>query len=200
MKTRRRDILSSVGIVVSTSLSGCLDGRLESTTGGHGTTTIEGVDSDSPPEVPVVPEVSVVNAEATAEAPAGIAVNWENEANHPVRLGEERGLVFHPGRSDDEDARLLSDEWGDLAETVSYDGCWYVSGVISGDGAFRVANLEPGDRYGAGTHLYADSNECLTSGTYRFQTNIGAWNPDGSEEEEATDIEWGFDLHIDIEG
>lgn len=199
---KRRHVLVSTGAIVSTPLGGCLDSGIEGANdGGNGsrTTHIVDVTPDAPSDLSVTPEVSVVVEAATVETPASIAVGWENEGPDAVRLGEKRSITFHAVPSDDENCHLLNDGWGDWDETVSFDHCWYVSETISGGGAFRVVELAPGETYEGDARLYADSDRCLSSGAYRFQTAITAWNPEESEGDGET-VEWGFVLDVETEG
>lgn len=125
-----------------------------------------------------------------------IAVQWENEAQQRVRFGEERTVMFHVALSDDERIRLLSDEYGNWDNIVSFDDCWYVSGTVNGDGAHRVVNLEPGEAHRVELDLYAATDDCITTDSYRFQTGVAAWDPDESPDHPPSE-EWGFVINID---
>lgn len=128
------------------SLSGCL-GTAPGGESPHN--RIDGVITDPPPDLPIAPAVSVVTAESSAEGPTRIAVTWANGTERQIRFGEERNATFHIATSDDERARLLGDEYGTWNDIVSFGDCWYVSGEVNGDGAYRVVDLEAGGAHRA---------------------------------------------------
>lgn len=186
---RRREILTASGVCMSASFGGCLSG---SEGGENPLARIEIVDTDEPPELPVVPTVSVVNEDATEARPASIAVSWKNEGTESIHVAEKRSIVFRTARSADETAHLLG---GDREDAVSFDGCWYLSGEVGGDAAYRNVELDSGDAHEGESNLYAATAECLTTGEYRFQTDVTIWQSDESEEEGRSE-EWGFVLDI----
>lgn len=82
----------------------------------------------------------MADAEETAERPAGIAVEWVNEVDETVRIGEERSIGFRTAKSEDGSAHLLVGDGRDRDDTVSFDGCWYVSGAVNIDGSYRTVD------------------------------------------------------------
>lgn len=190
---QRRSLLKSAGVIITASLSGCLG----ATPGGESPDNqIDDVVTDSHPNLSITPSVSVVTAESSTERPMRIAVTWENESQEKVRFGEERSMMFHVALSDDEQIRLLSDEYGTWDDIVSFDDCWYVSGAVSGDGAHRVVTLEPREAHQVELDLYAATDDCISSGSYRFQTGVAAWDPEESWGHHPS-AEWGFVITID---
>ena len=190
---QRRPFIKSVGVILTPSLSGCLGATPEDESPNN---QIDDVVTDSPPDLPITPSVSVVTPESSAERPMRIAVKMENKAQQKVRFGEERSKMFHRATSDDERIRLLSDEYGNWDDIVSFDDCWYVSGVMSGDGAYPVVNLEPGEAHQVELDLYATTDDCITSGSYRFQNSVTAWDPDEPPGHPPSE-EWGFVINLD---
>lgn len=189
----RRSLLLSAGVITTSSLSGCLGAT---STGESPDNQIDAVVTDSDPDLPITPSVSVVTAESSTERPMRIAVQWENESQEKVRFGEERSMMFHVALSDDEQIRLLSDEYGTWDSIVSFDDCWYVSGAVSGDGAYRVVNLESEEAHQVELDLYAATDDCITTDSYRFQTSAAAWDPEDSSAHPPSE-EWGFVIKID---
>lgn len=104
--------------------------------------------------------------------------------------------MFHAAKSDNEHAQLLSDEYGRWDDTVSNDACWYVSGDVGGDGVYRVGELAAGEAHEVESGLYAATNECFTTGSYRFQNSISVWKSDDIPDHPPSE-EWGFDIRID---
>lgn len=189
---QRRSLLKSAGVILTSSLSGCLG----ATSGAKSPDNqIDDVVTDSHPDLSITPSVSVVTAELSAERPMRIAVKWENEAQQKVRFGEERSMMFHVALSDDEQIRLLSDEYGNWDSIVSFDDCWYVSGAVSGDGAYSVVTLEPGEAHQVELDLYAATDDCITTDSYRFQSGVAAWDPEESWGHHPSE-EWGFVIKI----
>lgn len=190
---QRRTLLAGTGAILTSSVGGCL-GTVPGSESPDD--RIDEVVADSPPDLPLVPGVSIVTAESTQDHPMRIAVRWENDQQETVRYGEERSVMFHAARSDNERAHLISDEYGIWDDTVSIDGCWYVSGDVGGDGAYRVGELAPGEAREVELGLYAASDRCFTRGSYRFQNSVSVWKSDDVPENPPTE-EWGFDVHID---
>lgn len=192
---KRREALAVSGSVVASTLAGCTGGR-----DGRGTTGVRIVDvaADPPPDLPVAPDVSVADAEETTERPAGIAVEWVNEADEIVRIGEERSIGFRTAKSEDGSAHLLVGDGRDWDDTVSFDGCWYVSGAVNSDGSYRTVRLEPGEALESESGLYADDDGCL-GGTYRFRTLVTVEPPGGTAGHGVTE-EWGFGLDVERDG
>lgn len=186
---RRREILTTSVACLVFPGTGCL-----SASQGNDAmlARVETIDADEPPELPVVPAISVVNEKATESTPATISVSWQNEGAESVRLAEQRSAVFRTARSDDETAYLLG---GDRGDVVAFDGCWYLSGAIGGDAAYRSVKLDPGETYEGQSSLYAATDDCLTATEYRFQTDVTVWRPDESEEDGRSE-EWGFVLDV----
>ena len=197
----RRAVLAGSGITLFTPLVGCLTtgtGGDDETGGENGQTVTRIVDvtADSSPALPVEPDVSVVNAEATATTPASITVSWENVDNRSVRVGEANSIVFSATRSKDENAQLLAfDQIGDRSNTVSFEDCWYVSGELVFDGDYETIDLEPGNSHTAEPDLYGSNATCLTSDSYQFESPISIEDRYGQEEKTE---EWGFTIDIDV--
>lgn len=189
---QRRPLLKSAGVITTSSLSGCLG---PTSRGESPDNQIDDVVTDSDPDLPITPSISVVTAESSTERPMRIAVQWENESQEKVRFGEERSMMFHVALSDDEQIRLLSDEYGTWDSIVSFDDCWYVAGAVGGDGAHRVVNLEPGEAHQVELSLYAATDDCITTDSYRFQTGVAAWDPEYSPGGPPAE-EWGFVIKI----
>lgn len=189
---QRRSLLESAGVILTSSLSGCLGAT---SSDGAPDNQIDDVVTDSDPDLPITPRVSVVTAESSTERPMCITVQWENESQEKVRFGEERSMMFHVALSDDEQIRLLSDEYGNWDSIVSFDDCWYVSGAVSGDGAHKVVTLEPGEAHQVELNLYAATDDCITTDSYRFQTGVAAWDPEDSWGHHPSE-EWGFVIKI----
>lgn len=188
----RRRLLAKSGVGFAASLGGCLGA------GPAGESTSYRIDrmvTEPPPDLPIVPGVSAASAAPTADRPMRVAVEWENERREPVRFGEERSAVFHAARSDDERAHLLADEYGTWDDVVSRDGCWYVSGEVGGDGAYRVGELGPGERRAVELGFYAASDDCLATGSYRFRNRIWAWRS-ADDPAHPPSQEWGFVVHV----
>lgn len=198
---KRRTVLAGSGTALASSLAGCIetgaDGDDESGgNDGNADVTIVDVDTESAPDLPVEPSVSVVNEEATETTPAGIAVSWENVDDGSVRVGEANSIVFSATRSEDESAHLLAfDQIGDRSGKVTFEDCWYVSGDLVFDGDHEFIDLEPGTRHTAKPDLYASDEACLISDSYQFETLISVEDRFGHEEKTE---EWGFTLNIDI--
>lgn len=188
----RRSLLKSAGVLLTASLSGCLGATSRDKSPD---TQIDDVVTDSDPDLPITPHVSVVTPESSTERPMRIAVQWENKSQEKVRFGEERSMMFHVALSDDEWMRLLSNEYGTWDDIVSFDDCWYVSGAVSGDGAHKVVTLEPGEAHQVELDLYAATDDCITTDSYRFQTGVAAWDPEDSWEHHPSE-EWGFVIKI----
>lgn len=199
---KRRAVLAGGGLTLAASLVGCLtpgaDGDTD--TGGEdgdASTRIVDVTVDSTPDLPVEPDVSVVNSAATATTPPSIAVSWENVADGSVRVGEANSIVFASARSEDESAQLLAfDRIGDRSDKVSFADCWYVSGELGFDGDYEIIDLEPGQSHTAEPDLYARTDGCLASESYQFETLVSVEDRYGQD---ATSDEWGFTLDIDSE-
>jgi hypothetical protein len=196
---KRRSVLAGSGITLSAPLVGCLTnetaGGKTGGENGHAINRIVNVTADSPPDLPVDPDISVENAEATATTPASIAVSWENVADRTVQVGEATSMVFSATVSEDGSAQLLAfEQIGDRSAKMSFEDCWYVSGDLGFDGDYEVIDLEPGERHTAEPDLYARDISCLTSGSYQFETLVSVEDRYGQEEKSD---EWGFILDID---
>lgn len=192
----RRRLLAETGVGVTAALGGCLGAVPE---GAAPATRIDEVHTEPPPDLPIDPSAAAVSPEATADRPIRIAVEWENRGPEPVRFGEERSVVFHAARSDDERAHLLADEYGTWGDAVSRDGCWYVSGEVGGDGAYEVGEVEPGETRAVELGLYAASDGCLDTGSYRFRNRVSAWRSSDVPDHPPTE-EWGFVVRVDAGG
>lgn len=93
---------------------------------------------------------------------------------------------------------VLGDECGTWNDVVSFGGCWYVSGGVDGDGAYRVVDLEPRGAHRVELALYAATDDCLTTDSYRFRTDVPAWNPGGSPDHPPSE-RWVFVIDIESE-
>lgn len=189
---QRRTFLTGTGVCFASSVAGCLG-----TVPGDETPTnrIEDITPDSPPDLPLTPRISIATAESTEDRPMRIAVKWKNEQQETVRFGEERSVMFHAAMSDNERAHLLSDEYGIWDDTISNDACWYVSGEVGGDGAYRVGELAPGEAHKVELGIYAATDECFTRDSYRFQNSISVWKSDDIPAHPPSE-EWGFNIRI----
>lgn len=189
---QRRTLLTNSGILLASSLSGCLAAG----PGGESSNNqIEDVVTDSASDLSLVPSISIGAAEATENRPMSIGVSWENEQQETVRFGEEQSVMFHAARSENEQVHLLSDDYGTWDDVVSLDECWYVSGEVGGDGAYRVRELKPGEAHETELKLYAASADCFTTDSYRFQTRISV-GQSGEYPENRPAEEWGFVLYV----
>lgn len=193
---QRRALLANAGAALASPLGGCL----EALPGGESPDgRIDDVVADSPPDLPLVPSVSVGRAESTEDRPMSLAVRWENGGDETVRFGEERSVMFHAARSDDERAHLLSEEYGTWDDVVSLAECWYVSGAVGGDGAYRVGELAPGEAHEVELGLYAASDDCFAASSHRFRTSVSVWGPGEAPDHPPTE-NWGFVVHVDSTG
>lgn len=189
----RRSVLASAGTFLTASLAGCLGTPVGGRSPDH---RIDDVITDAPPDLPLVPSIGVVSAESTEDQPLSLAVRWENDGEKPVRIGEERSVVFHATTSDNEGAYLLSDEYGNWDDTVALDACWYVSGAVNGDGAYHVGELAPGEAREVELSLYAATDGCFKKDAYRFQNTISVWESANRPSHPPSE-EWGFVVNID---
>lgn len=197
---KRRAVLAGGGVTLFSQFVGCITNGTEGDDGTDGQNgqaiRIVDITADSPPALPVEPDVSVVNAEATASTPASVAVSWENVSEGSVRVGEANSIVFSATRSGDESAQLLAfDRIGDRSEQVSFEDCWYVSGNLGFDGEYEVVDLEPSKSHTAKPDLYATNDGCLTSDSYQFETLVSVEDRYGQEEKTE---KWGFALDIEV--
>lgn len=193
---RRRDFLGTLPAVVAT-IPGSAHRRLEHTRSDA--IRLASVDQDPSPALPVVPSVSIRTHTETRGRPARITVSWRNESEMPVRLGEARSAFFARTVSDDEEAILLGDEWGSHGEMTSSDGCWQTTQPVNGDGAYRIVELEPGERHEAASGLYGYRESCLTSGTHTFLATVSTRRPD-TPDGHGPSAEWGFALEVTADG
>lgn len=196
----RRALLGSIGAGAAASIGGCLD-RFDTVAGDapepHGT-RIVAVDPDTPPALPVTPEVSIVDAEEERNFAPSLMVTWTNEGRAPVRVGERRAVLFDYRRSVGGDAYLLGLEGAGRDDLISYSGCRYVSGTVTDDGEYRTTQIPRQGQHMAMAGLYAGSETCLERGTYRFETPVTVWNPDGTDVQAVTEL-WGFDLQVETD-
>ena len=190
---QRRTLLTNSGVLLASSLSGCL---AAGPWGESPNNRIEDVVTDSASDLPLVPSISIGTAEATEDRPLSIVVSWVNEQQETARFGEERSVMFHAARSENEQVHLLSDDYGTWDDVVSLGECWYVSGEIGGDGAYRVRELKPGEAHETELKLYAASADCFTTDSYRFQTLVSV-GKSGERPEDRRAEEWGFVLHVE---
>lgn len=196
----RRTVLAGSGSCLAMAIAGCFafgTDREDAGEGDGGEPTLEivGVETDSPPDLPIEPAVSVITRQSTETSPAGIAVEWENVGDGPVRVGEADAMVFAAARSVDDRAHLLAfDRIGDRRDSVSFGDCWYVSDPLTFDGEYATVHLDPGDRHTAEPDLYARDETCLAPGTYRFETSVrSAARHDRPEKT----VELGFALELE---
>lgn len=196
----RRALLGCIGAGAAASLGGCLD-RFEAVAGDapepHGT-RIVAVDPDSPPGLPVTPEVSIVDAGEKRNFAPSIMVTWTNAGRDSVRVGDRDALLFDYRRSVGGDAYLLGLEGSDRDDLTSYGGCHYVSETVGDDGEYRTTQIARQGQHMAMAGLYAGSEQCLESGTYRFETPVTVWNPPERDVQAVTE-RWGFDLQVETD-
>lgn len=190
---QRRTFLANTGMFFTASLGGCLGAVSRDESPDN---RIDKVATDSATDLPLVPSISAISPDSTVDSPMNIRVRWENEQQETVRFGEERSVMFHAAKSDNEGARLLSDEYGTWSEAVALDECWYVSGEIGGDAAYRVRELKPGEAHETELKLYAATVDCFTTDSYRFQTRISV-GKSGEHPENRPAEEWGFVIHVE---
>jgi len=196
---KRRSVLAATGILLGTVDTGCLVSENRDGNSGNETAylRIRNVAPDSVPLLPATPAVSVADREGTAAAPASIAIRWRNDGEESIRLGEARSVSFQTAQSDEGSAYLLGDRWREWDDTVDFEDCWFVSGTVGGDAESRTIELTPGETFEAESRLYANDNECLTGGAYRFRTSVSVRGPPGAEHAERGD--WGFVLEVETE-
>lgn len=196
----RRAILTLCGLTFSSTLGGCLgtDRRQDNASGSNTDTAtigIEGVSEDPPPSLPVMPEVSIVTAQASETTRARIGVGWENTGEKRVRIGEATSIVFAATKSEDGRGQLLGfDQIGDRSDSVAFENCWYIADELGFDAGYDTVDLDPGERHGATPALFASDNTCLASTSYRFENRIAVEERYGWDEQTT---EWGFSLDID---
>lgn len=193
----RRCFLATTGLGISPVLGGCLNddgiGAEEQTE-----TKIIGVSADAVPNLAAEPSVSVVNDEETDSKPAKLSVDWVNTSDEPVLLGEARSIIFTNRRSETANAQLIAtDHFGDLGDTITFDGCWRVTGGIVMDGSYNRARLKPDETHRGDSALYARGDDCFSDGTYRFTTDVTVVDPGSESDPETSD--WGVSIDVQTE-
>ncbi|MFP8890936.1 hypothetical protein ACLI4U_14395 [Natrialbaceae archaeon A-CW2] len=178
------------------AVAGCLE---TATTSSEPTanTRIVGIEPDEQPDLSVAPSVAIQTSEETETAPASIAVEWKHVGDEELSLGESRFVRFTNVRAENGNAHLIRpDYFGNLDETATYDGCWRVTDGLAMDGSFDTTRLEVDDIHSGEPRLYAADGDCLSSDSYRFETNLQIEYPaDGTRIEG----EWGFELEVETD-
>lgn len=203
---RRRRLLAGLatgGLTAGGLTAGGLAGCLSTPRVAAGQPRTVAVSStQKPPDLPAEPAVSVANTASTTDDPLRLRVAWENTSTARIRLGEARKMTFSYTASDDGRLRLYpSTPPRGRDYPVVGNGCWKLrqNQTITVTGEYRYAHLSPGGSFGRSLDLYGsralDTDECLPTGAFDFETRITLHAKGGEPVENGT-RRWGFTVEI----
>lgn len=195
---RRRTVLASLPATALT-FAGC-------STTSHGSRPpprrVAVSDTRSPPDIPVEPSVSIVSPTAAEGHPPRLRVEWTNTGEETVRIGEAREITFAHDFSDGGRVRLLPRDWTSVTPGTGAEGCARLrpGGPITVTGEFRSGTLDPGDSHARVVGVWvgenADSDGCLPTGEFAFETPVHYGTADGSVLDSDPGETWGFTLSV----
>ncbi len=197
----RRQLLVRGGFTIPISLGGCVQAPRSDGGTPSGEVPVTITSQADQPAVPVEYGVEMVRAGATNDEPAILRVSITNPTDATVVVGEERDIKFHHVSSTDETVYLYpTGDAGNRGPVVQ--GCWQLTEYVAVPEYYGTVTLSPGETGRAESYVYGHpelpAETCLPAGEHRLVTTgvAGDTEADVTEDEDATEFEWGFMFQI----
>lgn len=201
----RRRLLRAGAAALPLAVAGCTarapvaDGGRPTDDAGSAETTVDVIDPDPQPDVPVEYGAGMAERTATADHPARLRVTLRNPTDEAVVLGEERTVRFHHVTSD---RALYLLPAGDPADDPVEPGCWRLTEGIAIAAYYGTVSLDPGATLVAESSVYGHHDlppgNCLPAGDHRVAAGGRAARGERAVTDgDATEYEWGFTLRVD---
>lgn len=210
----RRTVLRALGGGTSAALAGCLTGYRPGANPAERPPGPENPPADAshhlaiesrdePPELPIVPEVEVVDPYATPEHPPLLRATVRNPTDTAVTVGEYRAVVFmyafakdravllpHSERVANRDPRPTAPEY-----RVVGDGCWRLTDHVAVTAEYGTVEVPANGYITALVGLYGDVDQsaCLPTGPTRFEE---AYSVGPLTDEPRKTARWGFSVRV----
>lgn len=144
-------------------------------------------------DLPVRLDVEITRPRATEDHPPQLRTRLVNTSETTVQVTEGGSAHFEYATDESEAYVLLPHEPGRF---TAEPGCWRLIGEFGSTAELWVLELPPDDPSALLLDLYGyhDREECLPTGTYRFETSISATSR-GRRRRPSS--EWGFEVRIE---
>lgn len=205
MDKTRRKMLNTISLGGILTLSGCLDvlrtPRVDYTTDEQISISIPNVaQNPDTSHFDLDFNVEIIKRNADADGPPVISVSIENTGDSDVILmGKTRALFG--GEIDTTRSVLLltNDELNE--DQIKDTNCWSLKDDIPRSGTDYETTLRGGNQSNIELNIIGNANtdNCIPTGEYRFDTDYAAYLPDDSGNQLVEEFTWGFILDILME-
>ncbi len=160
---------------------------------GSGGPSVALAGTDSLPDLPVEPAVSVLGPTGTGDAPPTLRVSLTNTSDATVTVGESRAVRFQYVTDEGGHVQLLPAE---ETYAVAGEDCLRLVEDVATTEEYRTEETGPGETVEADVRLYAlpTYDGCVPVGEFRFETTYAVGE---SVDELDRRAEWGFAVIMD---
>lgn len=184
---RRRTLLATIGVGVTGTAgltvlnSGMTEKRI----------SIESTD-EAPEEFGLSVGATVLEPRITRDHTASIRITVENERDESLRISDGGRKLFSTLTSDEPGLLLLDRD----ASPLRSPGCWRPVVGQSSSMELRIAEIPSGGESAIDLGVWGESgvslDECVPTGTFRFDTTYHVFGADGEQT-----FDWGLELSVE---